>query len=70
MSSVMGLFIENGYIGVTAMTGGVVDKHQMIGVQLYNKILVDPYMLGVDYTLKQMPMLWEDMRVRIHCSHF
>ena len=45
------------------MTGGVVDKHQMIGVQLYNQILISPFMFGIEYKQSQMATLWEDMRV-------
>lgn len=53
---------NNIYVGLTAMTGEVVDKHSMISLQMYNKIVYDAWRLGIDYKQHQMPSLWEEMK--------
>eukprot|EP00924_Labyrinthula_sp_SR-Ha-C_P011107 snap_masked-scaffold_51-processed-gene-1.25-mRNA-1 protein AED:1.00 eAED:1.00 QI:0/-1/0/0/-1/1/1/0/493 len=53
---------SSGFLGVTAMTGEVTDNHQMISVELFNRIFIDPYKKAIEYNLGEIQNLWQDLK--------
>ena len=51
-----------GYFGVTAMTGQLVDEHQMVKFDLYHNIETQPFEYAHDNVVHEMPEMWRDMR--------
>jgi hypothetical protein len=51
-----------GYIGVSAMTGGLVDMHNFISISTYGNIDTQPYSYAHENRLNLMPHMWEEMR--------
>jgi hypothetical protein len=50
-----------GFFGVTAMTGELVDHHQMIEMRVYNDVRTDPWTYAVPNDPSQMPDMWHAM---------
>lgn len=53
---------SGGYFGVTAMTGQLVDEHQMVKFDLYHNIETQPFEYAHDNVVHEMPEMWRDMR--------
>ncbi len=50
-----------GFFGVTAMTGELVDHHQMLEMRVYNDVRTDPWTYAVPNDQSQMPEMWHAM---------
>ncbi len=55
--------LPSGYFfGITAMTGGLVDKHHFQQLSVYGNIDAQPFSYAHENDPKQMPQMWEAMR--------
>jgi len=50
------------YVGITAMTGDLIDRHQMLEIRGYTEIETDPYSYAHVNDITQMPDMWYAMR--------
>jgi len=53
---------ENAYLGVSAMTGNLVDNHHFLQLTTYSNIDVQPFSYAHSYKLNQMPEMWKQMK--------
>ena len=53
---------KTGFFGVTAMTGDLVDKHQMVSIEVFSRIFEDPWRTAADHDVTLMPDMWNDMK--------
>lgn len=53
---------SEGFFGVTAMTGDLVDKHQMVSIEVFSRIFEDPWTFAAEHDMKLMPDMWNDMK--------
>jgi len=59
---------ENLYIGITAMTGDLVDKHHMVSIKAYTNVKTDPMSYAHKNDEFQMPDMWDAMRESGHLA--
>ena len=50
------------YIGVSAMTGGLIDNHHFLQLTTYSNIEVQPFSYAHTYKMSQMPDMWKQMK--------
>ncbi|KAH9259802.1 hypothetical protein BASA81_002228 [Batrachochytrium salamandrivorans] len=50
------------FIGVTAMTGGLIDNHHFLQLQMYGNVDIQPFAYSHAYKITQMPDMWHAMK--------
>lgn len=50
------------YIGVTAMTGGLIDNHHFLQLSMYGNVDIQPFAYSHAYKITQMPEMWKAMK--------
>jgi mannose-binding lectin 2 len=53
---------DSAYIGVSAMTGGLIDNHHFLQLITYSNIDIQPFSYAHSYKITQMPDMWKQMK--------
>jgi hypothetical protein len=53
---------DGAFIGVTAMTGGLIDNHHFLQLTTYSNVETHPFAYSHSYKIHQMPDMWKQMK--------